>query len=464
MKIRFQTVLSLLPAALLFFIMSAMGQAEIGQTGTAPEAHRLEAEIKAPIQEGEERLQLNPLQLNQLVSEMLRENPKLLAAAQQIQAARARPRRVSSLPDPRLSVISRNVKRPIPFANVGDEPMSLAGVGFTQELPFPGKLRLKGKIAGKEADAATKVHRAIALRLTAELKQAYYRLHFVHQATDILHRQQRFLDQLTRIAETRYAVGKGIQQDILRAQVEQSLLENRLTLLEQERGSLEARINRILNRHNDIPLARPADYEKPVLEHNLDELYDLARQRSPQLQRQQDLTDRNQLALRLAKKGFQPDFSLTAAYFNRGQFTSLWETRVDVKLPLYFWRKQRNGVKEASSRLFQSRQEQTATGQEILFRVKDEYLAAQASDRLVSLYGKAIVPQATLALESSLSSYEVGKVDFLTLINNFVTILDYETSYWDQHARLAESLARLEALVATPLISQRDLMQNEGER
>ena len=463
MKIRFKTVLSLLPAALLLFSISAMGQTE-----AAPETE-LEAEIKVPIQEGEERLQLNPLQLNhlqlnQLIAEMLRENPELLAAAQQIQAARARPRRVSSLPDPRLSVISRNVKRPIPFANVGDEPMSLGGVGFTQELPFPGKLRLKGKIAGKEADAATKVHRAIALQLTAELKQAYYRLHFVHQATDILHRQQQFLDQLTRIAETRYAVGKGIQQDILRAQVEQSLLENRLTLLEQERGSLEARINRLLNRTNNAPLARPADYEKPVIEHNLDELSELARQRSPELHRQQDLTDRNQLALKLAQKDFRPDFSFTAAYFNRGEFTSLWETRVDVKLPLYFWRKQRNGVKEASSRLAQSRQEQTATGQEILFRVKDEYLAAQASDRLISLYGKAIVPQATLALESSLSSYEVGKVDFLTLINNFVTILDYETNYWDQYARLAESLARLEALVATPLISQTDLMQNEGER
>ena len=74
------------------------------------------------------------------------------------------------------------------------------------------------------------------------------------------------------------------------------------------------------------------------------------------------------------------------------------------------------------------------------------------------------MPQATLALESSLSSYEVGKVDFLTLINNFVTVLDYETNYWDQYARLAESLARLEAQVATPLISQTYLMQNEGER
>ncbi len=463
MKIRFKTVLSLLPAVVLLCLTSAMGQTETTLPAQELQAQVPDVEFKAPIQEKEQRLQLNAL-----IAEMLRENPELLAAAQQIQAARARPRRVSSLPDPRLSVINRNVKRPIPFANVGDEPMSLGGVGFTQELPFPGKLRLKGKIADKEADAATKVHRTTALRLTAELKQSYYRLHFVHQATDILLRQQRFLDQLTRIAETRYAVGKGIQQDILRSQVEQSLLENRLTLLEQERGSLEARIHRLLNRpvhpSGNMPLPRPADYERPVLEHNLNELYELARQLSPELQRQQDLTDRNQLALQLARKDFRPDFSLTAAYFNRGEFTSLWETRVDVTLPLYFWRKQRNGVREASSRLVQSRQEQTATGQEIFFRVKDEVLAAQASDRLVSLYGTAIVPQATLALESSLSSYEVGKVDFLTLINNFVTILDYETSYWDQHARLAESLARLEALVATPLISPTDLMQNEGER
>ncbi len=163
------------------------------------------------------------------------------------------------------------------------------------------------------------------------------------------------------------------------------------------------------------------------------------------------MTDRNALAVRLARKNFRPDFSLTAAYFNRGQFTSLWETRLDIKLPLYFWRKQRYGVREAAARLAQSRREYAATEQEIFFRIKDEYLSAQASDRLVSLYAKAIVPQATLALESSLSGYEVGNVDFLTLINNFVTILDYETNYWDQYAGLAASLARLEELVATKL-------------
>ena len=402
----------------------------------------------APMQvTGEERVSLGTL-----VGELLESNPEILAFERRVEAARSRPSRVSSLPNLTVSLINRNVTRPIPFADLGDEPMSTGGVGFTQALPFPGKLRLRGKIAEKEADASMSAYRSRVLDLTSELKQAYFRLHFVHQAIDILRSQQGFLDQLTKIAETRYAVGKGIQQDVLRAQVEQSLLENRLILLERERESLEARINHLVNRTPQARLARPADYAKPELTHSLDELYRMALRRAPNLRQRQALTDRNALTLNLARKDYYPDFSVTTAYLNRGRFTSLWETRFNVEVPIYFWRKQRYGVREAASRLAEARHAYTGAEQELLFRVKDEYLAAKASDRLVSLYAKAIVPQASLALESSLSGYEVGNVDFLTLMNNFVTILDYETNYWDQYAGLAQSMARLEALVATNLI------------
>ena len=390
--------------------------------------------------------------LERWIVDLVEHNPEIQAAQRGAEAARSRPSQVSSLPDPIIAVINRNVTRPIPFANLGDDPMSNGGVGITQAFPFPGKLRLRGKIAAKEADTALNAYRATVLRLTSELKQSYYRLHFLHQALAILKRQQEFLDQLARIAETRYSVGKGIQQDILRAQVEQSLLENRRILLEQEQRSLEARINSLLNRGPNRPLPKPEDYAKPVLAHTLAELFEMAPTRSPELLERRDRTDRSALVLRLARKDFRPDFSVSAAYIHRGPFSSLWETRFNVEVPLYFWRKQRYGIREAASRLAQSRHEYAAREQELLFRIKDEYLAAQASDRLISLYAKAIVPQASLALESSLASYEVGTIDFLTLMNNFVTILDYETHYWDQYARLAASLARLEALVATRLI------------
>ena len=413
------------------------GRAESGQTAVVPLNSATSAER---------------VSLNSLIGEMLEKNLEILAFERRVEAERSRPSRLSSLPDLTVSLINRNVTRPIPFANLGDEPMSTGGVGFTQAVPFPGKLRLRGKIAEKEADASMNLYRARVLELTSEVKQAFYRLHFVHQAIDILRRQQGFLDQLTKIAETRYAVGEGIQQDVLRAQVEQSLLENRSILLERERESLEARINHLVNRPSQTRLARPADYAKPELKHSLDDLYQMALRRAPNLRQRQDLTDRNALTLKLARKDYYPNFSVTAAYFNRGRFTSLWETSFNVEVPIYFWRKQRYGVREAASRLAEARHAYTGAEHELLIRVKDEYLGAKASDRLVSLYAKAIVPQATLALESSLSGYEVGNVDFLTLMNNFVTILDYETNYWDQYAGLAESMARLEALVATNLI------------
>ena len=437
MKTRSYVCFILMAVLFLPGFATVRGRAESGQTAVVPLNSATSAER---------------VSLNSLIGEMLEKNPEILAFERRVEAERSRPSRLSSLPDLTVSLINRNVTRPIPFANLGDEPMSTGGVVFTQAVPFPGKLRLRGKIAEKEADASMNVYRARVLELTSEVKQAFYRLHFVHQAIDILRRQQGFLDQLTKIAETRYAVGEGIQQDVLRAQVEQSLLENRLILLDRERDSLEARINRLVNRPPQTRLARPAHYAKPELNHSLDDLYQMALRRAPNLRQRQDLTDRNALTLNLARKDYYPNFSVTAAYFNRGQFTSLWETRFNVDVPIYFWRKQRYGVREAASRLAEARHAYTSAEQELFSHVKDEYLAAKASDRLVSLYAKAIVPQATLALESSLSGYEVGNVDFLTLMNNLVTILDYETNYWDQYSGLAESMARLEALVATNLI------------
>ena len=437
MKTRSYVCFILMAVLILPGFGTVRGRAESGQTAVVPLNSATSAER---------------VSLNSLIGEMLEKNPEILAFERRVEAERSRPSRLSSLPDLTVSLINRNATRPIPFANLGDEPMSTGGVGFTQAVPFPAKLRLRGKIAEKEADASMNVYRARVLELTSEVKQAFYRLHFIHQAIDILRRQQGFLDQLTKIAETRYAVGEGIQQDVLRAQVEQSLLENRLILLDRERDSLEARINRLVNRPPQTRLARPAHYAKPELNHTLDDLYQMALRRAPNLRQRQDLTDRNALTLNLARKDYYPNFSVTAAYFNRGQFTSLWETRFNVEVPIYFWRKQRYGVREAASRLAEARHAYTSAEQALFFHVKDEYLAAKASDRLVSLYAKAIVPQATLALESSLSGYEVGNVDFLTLMNNFVTILDYETNYWDQYAGLAESMARLEALVATNLI------------
>jgi outer membrane protein, heavy metal efflux system len=130
----------------------------------------------------------------------------------------------------------------------------------------------------------------------------------------------------------------------------------------------------------------------------------------------------------------------------------MYEVRADFKVPLYFWRKQRAGVTEQVNTLSQARRSYEATDQSLHFRIKEDYTMAQASQRLMDLYSRNVVPQANLALESSLSTYETGSVDFLSVISNFTMVLDYEMGYYEEALNYALALSRLEEMTAQQLI------------
>jgi outer membrane protein TolC len=157
------------------------------------------------------------------------------------------------------------------------------------------------------------------------------------------------------------------------------------------------------------------------------------------------------LAVNSARKEYYPDVTLNAGYYNQGSMPPMYEIRADFKIPIYFWRKQRAGVSEQVSMLSQSRRTFEATDQSLHFRIKDDYTMAQASLKLTNLYAKTVVPQANLALESSLSDYETGAVNFLSVLTNFTMVLDYEMNYYDEALNYALALSRLEEMTGQAL-------------
>lgn len=385
-----------------------------------------------------------PLFLGDLVEEALRNNREIRASQRKFEASRQRPAQQSTLPDPTLSFSSSNIGNPIPITTLGEEDMSMTGFDLMQDLPYPGKLRLKGQMAQKEADADWHGYRGVALEVVSAVKQAFYQLRYVHSALAVVERDQDLLEQFARIAEARYAVGKGIQQEVLRAQVELTALEKKRIELDREKGSLEAKINSLLNRPGESPLGRPADSPKATLSASFEELNQAARTQAPALGQEQAMIEKNTYALDLARKEYYPDFAVGGGWFSRGGLRDLWSFRLDVKVPLYFWRKQRAAVAESANSLEQSRREYEAVAQNLNYRIKDDYLMAKASEQLMDLYANAMIPQATLALESAMASYQVGTLDFLSLLTSFRQVLDYELEYHQEFAAFHEALARLE--------------------
>jgi outer membrane protein TolC len=390
--------------------------------------------------------------LDALVSEALRNNPEILAAQKRYEGSRQRPTQESALPDPMLSLGYASIGSPLPGAGLGSEPMARAGAMFSQEIPYPGKLKLRGEIAERESDAEFQQYQAVQLNVIARLKQRWFELLKLHQTAGILERQRDLLRKFLRIAEARYGVGQGSQQDIFKAQTQISILETRLERLFQERETAEAELNSILSRPPETPVILSGEPQPKALLASLDELFAQAGRNSPMLTRDQKMIERTELAANLARKEYYPDFTVNGGYYNMGGMPDMYEFRVDVKLPLYFWRKQRAGIAEQAHYLSQARRTYQASFQNLQFRIKGDYLMAQTSWRLMEMYGKTVIPQASLALESSLSSYQTGAVDFLTVLTNFMTMIEYETNYQEEAASYQQALARLEEMTGMKLL------------
>jgi outer membrane protein TolC len=381
----------------------------------------------------------------------MRNNPEILAAQKSYEASRQRPAQESSLPDPMVSLGYTSVGYPYPGAGLGREVLSNIGLMYSQEIPFPGKLKLRGEIASKEAEAGFQQYQAVQLGVISRLKQAYYRLQYTYAAADLLQRNRELLNRLVSITEERYSVGKAAQQDVFKAQTQVSILETRLVKLEQERAGAEAEIDSVLNRRPGTPVGRPDDAGPGELAATLEELYASAGENSPMLRREQKMVERSELAVNSARKEYYPDVTLTGGYFNQGGMAPMYQFQASFKVPVYYWRKQRAGVSEQVSTLSQARRTYEAADQSLHARIKEDFTMAQASRKLMKLYSQTVVPQGNLALESSLATYETGSVDFLSVLTNFTTVLEYEMNYYDEALNYALALSRLEEMTGQPL-------------
>lgn len=390
-------------------------------------------------------------------------SPEIVTMRQRWRGALARPSQEGSLPDPMINTAYHNESFNRFTQGSGD--FSFLRFGAEQEIPFPGKLALREARAAREADREGARYRATLLNVLTRLRIAYNDYYLAHKSLEIVRDNKELLEDLTRAAEARYEVGEGLQQDVARAQVEVSILVGRLVSLEQARQSAMAMVNAVLNRPPAAPLGVPAPLEKLPLTYSLDQLESLAQEQSPNLQAAELGVASSETNLALAKRQYYPDFVLRADYFNKASLVPEWEVGVGVRVPLYFWRKQAYGVREAAAGVSEARASRQSTSQDILARLKDLYAQATSADRLVELYGAVVQPQAEIALESAAAAYQVGKVDFLSVLNSFTVLNDYRLRYYEERANFDKAVAQLQETAGLlPEESSEDKMRGSHEQ
>jgi outer membrane protein TolC len=389
------------------------------------------------------------LSLQWVIEEVLKNNPNIQVFQNRWEASQEAIAVAKSLDDPMLNLHTWNVESPIRVSPDWNRAERRGVV--SQKVPFPGKLRLRGKIAEETSNIAKKDWEQQVLEILASVKGAYYQLHYLHKAIDINKEVKEILEKFARVAETRYKVGRAPQRDVLAAQVEIARIIRELEVLERDKKAVETLINTLLNRDPEAPLGRPEDYATHRIALTLQELEEMATEQRPELQKFDFARKRDKSALDLAKKDFYfPDPEFMVTYMQNDNMADMWMSQVAFNVP-WLWKKNRAKVKEARETLQAAEAEYQAVRNAVLFEVKDFWTKTINAQTTARIYSESVVPLAEQSLKAALTEYETEKIDFLTLLDSERTLLDVRLEYRRAVADLETNLAELERVVGTAL-------------
>ncbi|KAB0671140.1 TolC family protein [Oryzomonas sagensis] len=392
--------------------------------------------------------------LAELVKTALANNPEVTASGAHLRMLENKAKQAGSLEDPMLMLKIQNgvVSDPLNFRR---DSMTQKVVGISQQLPWFGKRGLKSEVARRDAEASHWNREERILDIVRGVKETYYQIYFTDKSLEILAKNTRILDDFITIAQNRYAVGQGVQQDIFKAQLEKSKLLDMKITLEQQRRGLEIRLNSLLYRSVNTPVGTIPDPQILPLNHGDAELLEQAEKNRPLLKGMQAQIGKTQAAQALARKEFFPDFTVSFEYMQRepamgSDGSDMYGLGVTFNLPVQ--RERRHAMlAESASEQAMSTAELNDAKNSIRSAIADLISQMERRRKLAELYKGGIIPQAEQALESAVIAYRVGKVDFLALLDSRLTLFNYERDYYDSLADYQIRLAQLEATVGADL-------------
>lgn len=382
-------------------------------------------------------------------------NPALEQDAASAAAAKERIAPAGALDDPRFSYEASNI--PTGDFDFASTPLSGNQLGFKQKFPFPGVLGNREAAARAAAKAADWQLEDRQLRIAAAVERAWAELGFAHRALAITDRNIDLLRQLTRIAETKYSVGRGLQQDVLRAQVELTRLLNerlsRVASVERAEASLAA----LLDLPPETRLPDTTDLADDAPLPTLTELVERLEERSPLLKRLRERIEEADRLERVARLEGYPDFDLGVGYRIRRSVPGdpvdgddFVSAGITIRLPIDR-RKWQARVAERQALARRARADYRNAHAALLNSLRSRFASLRQADSEVDLVGDGLIPQARQSLESTRSGYEVDKVDFLDLIDSQVSLLEAELRLERAWADRRAAFSAVEAAVGETL-------------
>lgn len=399
--------------------------------------------------------QVAQLELVTAVEIAIEDNPSLAQMQARYMAMSEIPAQAGSLPDPQLSVNAMNL--PVGSFDLSQEPMTQMQLGFAQAFPFPGKRGLREEAAAFEAAAARDDVDEARFQLAQQVKSRWWQVYYLDRSLEIIDANLALLRQFIEIAQTKYKVGDGLQQDVLLAQLELSRLLSQQIEIRSMRRAQAAQLNASMGMPANIPVALPAKIAATLRDILSDDLlYEKALEYRPLLANRRHNIEAAKSRLALANRDYYPDFRIGVNYGlrsgtnptpiadGRDDFLSLM---LSMSVPLYASNKQDRAVAQRSNELTMRHyalQDAVTNMQSTITDSSSEYI--RAKDQF-DLFRSGIIPQARQTVDSMLSGYKVSRVDFLNLVRSQITLFSYEIQYWKALSEANQALARLVSAV-----------------
>lgn len=391
------------------------------------------------------------LQLTDAISSARVANPGLIAARLRADAATERVPQVGAWEDPQLTL--GLVSRPLDGFGTG-EPMTMNMIQLSQMFPWPGKRGFSQDRARHLASADSLSAEEAEATLVSRVKAVYYETAAMDRTITIMERTRELLRNFLQVSQTMYAVGESIQQDVLRAQVAVAQMTEDITSMQQRRIAMAARLNTLMGRE---VTAAVGGLDLPAVGGALpsvDSLLGVASTQRPALRAAYERTRAATAGYELARRELYPDIMLSFAYGQRPQYNDMGTVMVGFSLPIW-----------AASRQLPRRREmadlkamEAAKAQDLYNETFVELTEARAdverARQLSGLYATAIIPQAKASVASALSAYRVGRVDYMALVDNEMTVNRYEIADVELAAQYRAGVARIDAMLG----------QTRGER
>ena len=388
---------------------------------------------------------VSPSPLLELVQEVERSNPEIAASLHAWQAATNVPKQASALPDTEITVQQFSVGSPRPFAGYSNSDFAYVGIGASQDLPYPGKRRLRSEVAEREADSIHAQSDAVRRQAIETLKLVYFQLAYLQQTLPALERNDQLLSQIEQAAEARYRTGQGNQQDVLRAQLQHTKILREIAMHHQQEEQIEAQLKQVLNRSQSSPDIVADALSQTSLKYTDAELLDRARDQNSDVRSRAEMVHRQESQVELSHREFRPDFNVSYTYEHTADnFPDYYMASFGIRLPNRG--RQTAALAEATQNQERAKQELQAEVQRVQSEVEQQYVLVRRSEEQLKIYAEGLIPQSEATLQAGLAAYQSNRQDFGSLLSSFQDVLNSNLEYQSELLEHESALARLERL------------------